>query len=69
MNKIIAIKVEPRSFAYSDPKKPNCADTEAPMKIPGRALRSGETINVTYSYSYKFEVSMSLIMNVVQLVI
>ncbi len=54
-----AVKVDPKSFKH-DPANPNCVDNEVPMSIPGRTLKQGDKIPITYTYSYKFRVNIQI---------
>jgi hypothetical protein len=54
------VKVVPRSIQHEDPKKPNC-ENDRHMMISGKPLKSGEKLNITYTYSVSYQVSPGLV--------
>ncbi|CAG2069013.1 unnamed protein product, partial [Timema podura] len=55
--RIISVKVVPRSIHHKDPNKPDCSGKD-PVEIPSGNLKAGEKLNITYTYSITFEVSI-----------
>ncbi|EDW29239.1 GL19593 [Drosophila persimilis] len=51
--RIISVKVTPKSIKHTDPKAPNCLSTE-PLAISETSLKTGEQLNIVYTYSVKF---------------
>ncbi|XP_077299784.1 transmembrane 9 superfamily protein member 2 [Arctopsyche grandis] len=51
--RIISVKVIPSSIKHSDPNHLDCYSKE-PLEIPANSLPTGQTLNVTYTYSLKF---------------
>ncbi|XP_068150761.1 transmembrane 9 superfamily member 2-like [Drosophila tropicalis] len=51
--RIISVKVSPKSINHVDPEKPNCQSTD-PLAIKDSSLKSGEVLNIVYTYGVKF---------------
>ncbi|XP_063242426.1 transmembrane 9 superfamily member 2 [Bacillus rossius redtenbacheri] len=55
--RIISVKVEPKSIKYTEDKK--CSEN-VPLEIPADNLKKGVKLEVTYTYSVKFEENHSV---------
>jgi len=53
--RILAAKMEPRSYAHADGTPWNCDASQEPMAIPGKDLEAGKPLNIRYSYSINFQ--------------
>lgn len=51
--RIISVKVVPSSINHKNPDQPDCSSKE-PIEIPSSALPNGQKMNITYTYSVKF---------------
>jgi len=57
------VKVVPRSIKHSDPEKLDCSSND-PIEIPSDDLK--ENLDIAYTYSVKFVVSVQSLMNSIE---
>lgn len=53
--RIISVKVTPMSIDHKNPNNPDCSNRDSPIEIMSQALPAGKTLQITYTYSVKFQ--------------